>query len=247
MRKRQQPIQQGRLRGKVAVVTGGSRGIGLAIAEALAAEGCAVVLAGRDARALRAAARKVERHGAGALALLCDVCDSRSVAALFGETKRRFRHLDVLINNAGIAHPLRPVEKLPLKAWREVLDTNLTGMFLCAKAAIPLMRRGGVIVNNLSISAKQVFPGNAAYDASKHGALGLTRTLREELRKRGIRVVGLLPGATATDIWEQFWPNAPRSRMIAPADVAAMVVEAVALPERAAVEELVIAPTRGAL
>jgi NAD(P)-dependent dehydrogenase (short-subunit alcohol dehydrogenase family) len=231
----------------VAVVTGGSRGIGLAVAEALAAEGCAVVLAGRDARALRGAARKVARHGVEALAQLCDVCNPRSVAGLFAETRRRFRRLDILINNAGIAHPLCAVEKLPLRAWRVVLDTNLTGMFLCAKSAIPLMRRGGVIVNNLSVSAKQVFPGFAAYTASKHGALGLTRALREELRKRGIRVIGLLPGATATDIWEQFWPKAPRSRMIAPADVAAMVVQAIILPEEATVEELVIAPTRGAL
>lgn len=196
---------------------------------------------------MRAAARKVARQGVEALAQLCDVCDPRSVAALFAEAKRRFRRLDILINNAGIAHPLCAVEKLPLRAWRTVLDTNLTGMFLCARAAIPLMRRGGVIVNNLSISAKQVFPGSAAYSASKHGALGLTRTLREELRQRGIRVIGLLPGATATDIWEQFWPSAPRSRMIPPADVAAVVVEAIALPEGATVEELVIAPTRGAL
>ena len=169
------------------------------------------------------------------------------MAALFSATRRRFRRLDILINNAGIAHPLCPVEKLPVRAWRTVLDTNFTGMFLCAKTAIPLMRRGGTIVSNLSVSAKQVFPGNAAYDASKHGALGLTRTLREELRTRGIRVVALLPGATATDIWDQFWPGAPRKRMISPADVAAMVVEAVALPEGTTVEELVLTPTRGAL
>lgn len=247
MTKRQQAARQGRLRGKVAVVTGGSRGIGLAVAEALAMEGCAVVLAGRDARALRGAARKVAGHGVETLAQLCDVCDPGSVAALFAETRRRFRQLDILINNAGVAHPLCNVEKLPLRAWRLVLDTNLTGMFLCAKIAIPRMRRGGVIVNNLSVSAQQAFPGFAAYTASKHGALGLTRALREELRKRGIRVIGLLPGATATDIWEQFWPKAPRSRMIAPADVAAVVVEAIALPGEATVEELVIAPTRGAL
>ena len=247
MSKRPQAARQGRLRGKVAVVTGASRGIGLAIAEALAAEGSAVVLAGRDERALRAAARKVEGSGGVALAQLCEVRDPRSVTALFAAARRRFRRLDILINNAGIAHPLRNVEKLPVKNWREVLDTNLTGMFLCAQAAIPLMRRGAAIVNNLSVSARQVFPGNAAYDASKHGALGLTRTLREELRPRGIRVIALLPGATATDIWDQFWPAAPRGRMISPADVAAIVVEAVALPAGTTVEELVIAPTRGAL
>ena len=239
--------RQGRLRGKVAVVTGGSRGIGLAVAEALAAEGCAVVLAGRDTRALRAAALKIERRDLRAMAQACDVCDPGSVAELFAQTRRHFRRLDILINNAGIAHPPCRIEKLPLRAWRTVLDTNLTGMFLCAKSAIPLLRRGGVMVNNLSIAAKQVFPGNSAYDTSKHGALGLTRALREELRGRGVRVMALLPGPTATDIWEQYWPGAPRSRMISPAEVAAMVVEAVALPAGTAVEELVIGPTRGAL
>jgi NAD(P)-dependent dehydrogenase (short-subunit alcohol dehydrogenase family) len=247
MRRLPQAVRQGRLHGKVTVVTGASRGIGLAIAQALAAESCAVVLAGRDERALRAAARQLQRRGSTALIQLCDVSDPRSVAALFSATRRRFRRLDFLINNAGIAHPLCPVEDLPVRAWRTVLDTNLTGMFLCARAAIPHLRRGGVIVNNLSISARQVFPGSAAYDASKHGALGLTRSLREELRQRGIRVIGLLPGATATDIWDQFWPKAPRARMISPEDVAALVVEALALPAAVTVEELVITPTRGAL
>ena len=239
--------RQGRLRGKVAVVTGGNRGIGLAVAEGLAAEGCAVVLAGRDIRALRAAVRKLEGRGAEAMAQPCEVRDPGSVAELFAESKRRFRRLDILFNNAGIAHPPCKIEKLPLRAWRTVLDTNLTGMFLCAKAAIPLLRRGGVMVNNLSIAAKQVFPGSSAYDVSKHGALGLTRALREELRGRGIRVMALLPGPTATDIWEQFWPGAPRSRMISPTEVAAVVVEAVVLPAGTSVEELVIGPTRGAL
>lgn len=247
MPRRTQTAGKGRLRGKTAVVTGGSRGIGLAVAEALAAEGCAVVLAGRDLRALRAAARKIERRGAQALAQACDVRDPVSVAELFSQTLRRFRRLDILFNNAGIAHPPCKIEKMPLRVWRAVVQTNLTGMFLCARAAIPMLRRGGVIIDNLSIAAKQVFPGNSAYDTSKHGALGFTRALREEMRGRGIRVMALLPGPTATDIWEQFWPGAPRSRMIAPAEVAAMVVEALVLPAGTTVEELVIGPTRGAL
>ncbi len=247
MPRRTQTAGKGRLRGKTAVITGGSRGIGLAVAEALAAEGCAVVLAGRDLSALRAAARKIERRGAQALAQACDVRDPVSVAELFSQTRRRFRRLDILFNNAGIAHPPCKIEKMPLRVWRAVVQTNLTGMFLCARAAIPMLRRGGVIIDNLSIAAKQVFPENSAYDTSKHGALGFTRALREELRGRGIRVMALLPGPTATDIWEQFWPGAPRSRMISPAEVAAVVVEAVVLPAGTSVEELVIGPTRGAL
>ena len=173
--------------------------------------------------------------------------DPRSVERLFAQVKKRFHRLDVLVNNAGIAHPLHEVARLPVKAWQEVIATNLTGMFLATRAALPLLRSGGVIVNNLSISARQVFPRNAAYDASKHGALGFTKALREELRPRGIRVIALLPGATDTAIWRQFWPSAPRHRMISPDTVAATVAHAVSLPANAVLEELVVTPIFGAL
>ena len=128
-----------------------------------------------------------------------------------------------------------------------MLDTNLTGMFLCTRAALPLMRPGGVIVNNLSVAARGVFAGESAYCASKHGALGFTDTLREEVRERGIRVISLLPGPTATDIWNQFMPDAPRDKMLSPEIVARAVVNAIALPDNAALEELRIAPTSGRL
>jgi short-subunit dehydrogenase len=109
------------------------------------------------------------------------------------------------------------------------------------------MRKGGVIVNNLSVAARGVFPGESAYCASKHGALGFTDTLREEVRERGIRVISLLPGPTATDIWNQFMPEAPRNKMLSPATVARAVVNAIMLPENAAVEELKIGPVAGNL
>jgi NAD(P)-dependent dehydrogenase (short-subunit alcohol dehydrogenase family) len=120
-------------------------------------------------------------------------------------------------------------------------------MFLVTRAALPLMKRGASIVNNLSVSAKGVFPGMSAYNASKHGAAGFTNTLREELREQGIRVIGLYPGATDTDIWKQFRPEAPRKRMMKAETIAEAVLFAVSLPPEATVEELVIAPTRGAL
>jgi NAD(P)-dependent dehydrogenase (short-subunit alcohol dehydrogenase family) len=131
---------------------------------------------------------------------------------------------------------------LSLEAWRTVLDTNLTGMFLCTRAALPLMRRGGVIINNLSVAARGVFAGESAYCASKFGALGFTDTLREELRERGIRVVALLPAATATEIWDQFMPEAPRERMMSPDTVAQAVIAALLLPDNVAVEEVRLAP-----
>ena len=173
--------------------------------------------------------------------------DERSVSEFFAAVKQRFGHVDVLVNNAGIGGPSRNVAQLAPEAWREIIETNLTGMFLVTRAALPLMKSGGSIVNNLSVSAKGVFPGMSAYNASKHGAAGFTNTLREELRGRGIRVIGLYPGATDTAIWEQFWPQAPRRRMLSAETIARAVVFALSLPAEATVEELVIAPTRGAL
>jgi NAD(P)-dependent dehydrogenase (short-subunit alcohol dehydrogenase family) len=239
-----QPKNPGPLRGKIAVVTGASRGIGLAIAEALADAGCRVALGARfrSARQIRELEQKLR-----AFARSCDVADERSVREFFAAVKRRFGRVDVLVNNAGIAGPLRKVAQLAPADWREIVETNLTGMFLATRAALPLMKRGTSIVNNLSVSAKQVFPGMAAYNAAKHGAAGFTNTLREELREQGIRVIGVYPGPTDTAIWEQFWPQAPRQRMMSPQTIARAVMFAVSLPAEATVEELVIAPTSGAL
>lgn len=177
----------------------------------------------------------------------CDVKDAASVEQALSAAKERFGRIDILINNAGIGHGYAEVEKLSIRAWQDVIATNLTGLFLVTRAALPLMRRGSAIVNNLSISAKRVFPGSAAYSASKHGALGLTNTLREELRPRGIRVIALLPGATDTDIWNDLWPDAPREKMMASQTVAGAVVNALCLPADATLEELVILPAGGTL
>jgi len=240
-----------RLRGHVALITGATRGIGHALARALAAEGCNLILTARDAPALTRVANEFGRELASATIQVithpCDVRDPHSVDALFRAARQKFKRLDILINNAGIAHPNLPIEKLPLPVWKDVLDTNLTGTFLVTQAALAIMKRGGTIVNNLSIAATRVFPGSAAYNASKHGALGLTSTLREELRPRGIRVIALLPGATNTDIWTTLWPQAPRRKMMSPTTVAEAVVQAILLPVNATVETLEILPTRGTL
>jgi NAD(P)-dependent dehydrogenase (short-subunit alcohol dehydrogenase family) len=241
------------LQRKVALITGGSRGIGLAIAQALARQGCRVVITGRDQRALQAAEkaiRKTSQTGASAPKLLsyaADVRDPQSIQALFAAVKKQFHRLDILINNAGISHAIAEVERLPLATWYEVIETDLTGMFLVTQAALPLLRRGSAIVNNLSIAASRVFAGQSAYCAAKHGALGLTRALREELRPRGIRVIALMPGATDTEIWNQFWPDAPRKRMLHPETVAQAVLDALLVPPESTVEEITLMPTGGAL
>jgi len=166
---------------------------------------------------------------------------------MFAEVRRRHRRIDILVNNAGISPAMKNIDSLPLAEWKDVLDTNLTGMFLVAQAALGLMKRGGTIVNNLSVAAKRVFPGSSAYNASKHGALGFTGTLREELRPREIRVIALLPGPTDTEIWNTYWPDAPRGRMMSARSVARAVVDALALPADSTVEELLLLPTSGTL
>jgi NAD(P)-dependent dehydrogenase (short-subunit alcohol dehydrogenase family) len=241
------PASQTVLRNRLALITGASRGIGLAIARALAAEGCDLTLTSRNEAALKKASRELARTERRVLAKTCDVSNLASVQQLFAAVKKQFGCLDILINNAGISHAMAPVHELDPKVWQEVLATDLTGMFLCTRAALPLMRKGSTIVNNLSIAAKTIFPGQAAYCAAKHGALGLTNTLREELRPRGIRVIALLPGATDTDIWNQFWRRAPRGKMLRPETVAEAVVGALLLPPETTVEELILVPTAGKL
>src|SRR5262249_39577795 len=190
---------------------------------------------------------RLPRKTAETLARQCDVRDPISVQELLLAIEGRFHHLDIVVNNAGTAHPNLPVSKLPLEVWQEVVETNLTGMFLVTRAALPLMRSGSAVVNNLSIAAKRIFPGSSAYNASKHGALGFTNTLREELREKGIRVIALLAGATNTAIWKTMWPDAPRERMINPETVAKGVVSAIKLPAESTVEELVLVPSAGLL
>ncbi|MGB8979057.1 MAG: SDR family oxidoreductase, partial [Terriglobales bacterium] len=181
------------------------------------------------------------------LAQTCDVRDPASVDYLFALVRRLRRPLDFLINNAGIAHPGRNVSELPYPVWRDVIETNLTGTFLVTQAGLAVMKRGSAIVNNLSVAAESVFPGSAAYCASKHGALGFTNTLREELRAKGIRVIALLPGATDTDIWTTMWPKAPRGKMMRASTVARAAVDALMLPADSVVEKIVIRPPGGTL
>ncbi len=236
-----------RLRGQVALVTGATRGIGLEIARALAAESCNLIVTGRDEKSLRRIERELLRHKIRVLANACDVRDPYSVDDLFRAMRRQFRRLDLVINNAGIAQPNLPVEKLPFPTWKDVFATNVDGTFLIAQAALAMMKRGSTIVNNLSIAATRVFAGSAAYNASKHAALGLTNTLREELRPQGIRVIGLLPGATDTDIWKTLWPQAPRSKMMSPKAVAQAVIDAILLPPNVTVENIELLSIAGAL
>ena len=232
---------------KAVVITGGGSGIGMALALAFSRSGYSVVISGRDMQRLQSAANELSKNNANIQAIACDVRDPASVQKMFQQIAQRHSTLDVLINNAGVAHALAPVEQLPVETWKQVIDTNITGTFLITRAALPLMRAGSTIVNNLSIAAMQPFAGMSAYNASKFGALGFTQALREELRQKGIRVLALLPGATNTDIWNQFWADAPKEKMIPAEAVAEAVVHAVSAPANTTIEEIRIGPTAGVL
>jgi NAD(P)-dependent dehydrogenase (short-subunit alcohol dehydrogenase family) len=239
--------QPERLSKQTALITGATRGIGRAVARALADEGCNLILAARTEKSLQGVSRELSSRKLRIFAQACDVRDPHSVDNLFRTVRREFSTIDILINNAGIAHASLSIEKLPFPIWKDVFVTNVDGMFLVTQAALGMMRRGATIVNNLSIAATRVFAGSAAYNASKHAALGFTNTLREELRPRGIRVLGLQAGATNTDIWRTLWPQAPRRQMMAPETIAEAVLAAIVLPANATVETLELLPTAGTL
>ena len=190
---------------KVAVITGAGSGIGKAVALALAHAGYSVVLAGRRATPLNEVATQA---GPNALAVPTDVTDPDSVAALFTRAVDWFGRVDLLFNNAGTGAPPSPFEDLSVENWQRVVDTNLTGAFLCAQAAFRQMKnqqpRGGRIINNGSIAADTPRPHMAAYTASKHGVSGLTKTISLEGRQYDIACGQIDIGNTATSLASAF-------------------------------------------
>lgn len=190
-------------RSKVALVTGAGTGIGRACAHALLADGWQVVFCGRRAAALEEAVASSPRPE-GAVALVADVADEDSVARLFAEVRSRFGRLDLLFNNAGIFNAGSPLEELPVQAWREAVDINLTGAFLCTQQAFRLMKaqdpRGGRIINNGSISAHAPRPHAVGYTATKHAMTGLTKAAALEGRAHDIAVGQIDIGNAVTDM-----------------------------------------------
>jgi NAD(P)-dependent dehydrogenase (short-subunit alcohol dehydrogenase family) len=202
---------------KVAIVTGAGSGIGRAVALGLLGAGYAVTLAGRRLEKLRETAAAFDARGAGdptdatdaaaagrALVVQADVTDPKSVEALFARTVEAFGRLDVLFNNAGINAPGVPIEELSVERWKAIVDTNLTGPFLCTQQAVRIMKaqspRGGRIINNGSISAHAPRPHSAAYTATKHAISGLTKSTSLDGRAHDIACSQIDIGNTATDM-----------------------------------------------
>jgi NAD(P)-dependent dehydrogenase (short-subunit alcohol dehydrogenase family) len=194
------------LAGKVAVVTGASRGIGSRLAAALATAGAAVALLGRDMQALTALQETLAAQGFKALALPADVADTGSLDARFQQVQDCLGGLDILINNAGVEE-VCPSLDVSESLWDRIVGTNLKGAFFCAQAAARRMPSGGSIVNICSLTSEVGVAGSAAYGASKSGLVGLTHALATEWGPSGVRVNGIGPGYFRTSLTESFYAN----------------------------------------
>jgi NAD(P)-dependent dehydrogenase (short-subunit alcohol dehydrogenase family) len=184
------------LESKTVIVTGAGRGIGRAIARRFAAEGAAIVLTARSEPELSEAAAEIAKSGGRTTSVTADVSREADCEKIVREARRAFRSIDVLVNNAGILGPVRPVEKVDPREWDRVLAVNLRGPFLLSRLVLPEMYEAGSgsILNIVSVAAKSAFPLNSAYAASKAGLMGLTRTLAAEAAPKGVRVNALSPG-----------------------------------------------------
>lgn len=232
------------LAGCAALVTGAGRGIGRAVAEALAAEGARLVLAGRTASALEEVAAALRGRGAEAEIVSGDVGEEADAARMVGAALERFGRLDVLVNNAGVG-ALGTLEETDPATFDRLYRTNVRGPFLLMRAALPAMRRqgGGTIVNMASLAAVNAVPRRAAYAATKWALLGMSRSVLQEVRSAGIRVIVVEPGSTWTEFGHDPAKRAEAHKFLRPEDVAAAVVAVLKLSDRATVSEIEIRPT----
>jgi NAD(P)-dependent dehydrogenase (short-subunit alcohol dehydrogenase family) len=234
--------------GRVAVVTGGSRGIGLAVAEALVGAGASVLITGRDGAQLQAASERLRalRSGAEAIAVQADVRGPADAARAVDTAAERFGGLDVLVNNAGVGR-FGDVADMPIEHWQEVIETNLSGVFYFSRAAIPHLRKrgGGWIINISSLASTNPSKGSAAYCASKAGLNAFTDALMQEVRYDNIRVSAVLPGSVSTGFafrgsgGEADWK-------IAPEHIATVVLGLITFPSRSLPSRVDIRPSRPA-
>ena len=228
------------LDGKIALVTGGNRGIGRGIVEALHKEGATVYLTARDATAAVSAANQV---GPRAHGVVCDVRDMAQVQAAFAAVDREAGGLDILVNNAGLGI-FGPIADMKPEDWRAVIETNLNGPFYCSHEAIPLMRKrgGGYIFNISSLAGKNPFINGGAYNASKFGLNGFSEALMMEVRYDGIRVSYLMPGSVNTDFGRG--NAAKQDWALQPEDVADVVLDLLRSPSRALYSRVEMRPSQ---
>lgn len=236
--------QSNPLSGRTAVITGGGRGIGAAIAAKLAALGANTVICGRAEAPLKKTAESIRATGGQCEAITCDVTNLDALEALAGRVEQTFGGCDILVNNAGVRGFAAPLHELPPAEWEKILNTNLRGVYFGIRAFAPMMIRArrGDIVNISSLAGKNPLPKGAAYAASKWGLNGLSYSAAEDLRTYGIRVTVICPGSVDTELSPHTGKDP--GKMLRPEDVAHVVAMVVTQEPRSFVSEILIRPTQ---
>jgi NAD(P)-dependent dehydrogenase (short-subunit alcohol dehydrogenase family) len=232
------------LAGQVAVITGGGRGIGLAISDLLATLGASTVLVGRREATLESAAKKIREHGQPCLTYVADVCRMQDIEELGSFVDKEFSRTDILVNNAGVGCFGKPLHETDPQDWEDTMNTNLRGVYYCIRTFAPLMIREnyGHIVNISSIASKNALPKGAAYATSKWALNGLSYSVAEELRNNNIRVSVVCPGSTSTELSPHTGKDV--KKMLKPADVAHVVAMLVTQAPESFASEVILRPTQ---
>lgn len=232
------------LKEKVAVVTGSTKGIGRAIAEALLRQGSKVVISSRHQKDIDETVKTLETLGEGHVTgKACDVRESSQVEALLTLAEKEFGRLDVLINNAGIGI-FKAVEEMSDEEWRDTISTNLDSLFYACHRAVPMMKKngGGFIINIGSLAGKNAFPGGAAYNASKFALVGFSEALMQEVRHDDIQVAYIMPGSVET--WFGGKPPAGESWKVGAEDIGEIVVETLSRHPRCLTSRIEVRPSK---
>jgi NADP-dependent 3-hydroxy acid dehydrogenase YdfG len=236
--------------GKNALITGASSGIGKATALAFAKAGINLALVSRSQDKLETVAATARELGVKAIAYPLDLTELDQIKTKIAAIAADFGGIDILVNNAGIGYTGN-INDTPLSDWQKVIDLNLTSVFQCIQGLLPQMRdrHSGTIINIVSISGKNVFPGWGAYTVSKFGLMALSKTLALEESSNGIRVTAICPGAVNTPLWDTETVNAnfDRGSMLTPEIIAEAILNIAQLPEQAVIEELTLMPSAGVL
>lgn len=234
------------LKDKVAVVTGGTRGIGYSIAEALLAEGAKVFICGRDGAVLKKALEVLGRDGKDRVdGSVADVRHYDDCRQLIRAAAERFGGLDILVNNAGVGI-MKPVDQLTPEEWDATIETNLSGVFYCCREAIPLMRQrgGGYIFNISSLAGVNAFPGGSAYNASKFGLNGFSEAMMQDIRYDGIRVSYIMPGSVDTDFAAAPGSKSRETWKLTGEDIAKAVIDLYKFPKSALASRIEMRPSQ---
>jgi len=234
---------------KVIWITGASRGIGAAIALKLAETGAVLALSARTEQSFKRLKKELVKYN-NVFIFPCDVSSNEQVKEIHSEIVKSIGNIDILINNAGIAI-FKPFDELSINDYNSMINTNLLGTFLSTKNVIPSMikRKKGIILNIISVAAEKTFKGSALYSASKAGVLAMSRSMREDLRDKGIKVIDILPGATETELWSEKSRSKYNWRMMKPDNLSDIIVDVLhkSLNDNYMIEELTIRPQLGDL